>query len=132
MKKSEEIRSLLSSFFRQVSEDQLEQARAVTGIGYMPRGTLSHIVDDQRYSLEDLVTLLLADSLIRQELIQEKDERIAELENLCAQQQRAIDAIADQGLKLRSLLTRIDPQQEAVSAFDILKNVAQRVESRDG
>lgn len=128
MNKSDEIKKLLASFFKQVSAEQLEQARAVTGLGYLPRGSLQHLFDDQRFSLEDLVTLLLADSMVRQEELKIKSERIAELEALCSQQHRAIDQIANQSIRLRALIAKIDPEQDALSSFDILKNIASHVD----
>jgi len=128
MNKSQEIKALLSSFFQQLSAEQMEQARAITGIGYLPRGTLHHLLDDQKYSLDDLVTFLLAESVHRQEELRLKSERIAELETFCAQQQRAIDDIANQSLKLRALIDRINPDSSDFSSFDVLKGIAKRVE----
>ncbi|MEO9650171.1 MAG: hypothetical protein ABJ360_03645 [Roseobacter sp.] len=128
MKKLEEIKYMLSSFFRQVTPEQMDQARAKTGIGYIPRGTLNQLLDDQSYSIEDLVILLLADTVTRQKELENKSERLAQLETLCSRQQKAIDDIANQSFKLRSLVAKISPDQEAISSFDILKNVVQRVE----
>ena len=132
MNKISDVKALLSSFFGTISLDQIEQARAITGVGCLPRGTLSHLLDDQSYSLEDLVTLLLADTLVRQEDLKQKSERLAELETLCSYQQRAIDDIADQSLKLRALIANLDPDQAPLSSFDVLQSIAQKVEHRAG
>lgn len=129
-RKSKHIRALLTTFFDQVTEEQMQAARAKTGIGHLPRGVLNHLLDDQRYSVEDLVTLLIADAMVRQDTLREKSERLAALETHCADQQRAIDDIADQSLKLRALMSRLFPDQDPVAPFDILKNAALNVEPR--
>ncbi|MFK7764563.1 MAG: hypothetical protein AB8B62_14985 [Roseobacter sp.] len=130
MSKFTEIKSLLSSFFKQITPKKMEEARAITGIGHLPRGTLNQLLDDQPYSIEDLVTLLLADAVVRQGDLESKSERLASLETLWAHQQKAIDDIANQSFKLRSIVAKLAPDQEAVSSFDVLKSVAQRVEDR--
>lgn len=130
MSRFTEIKTLLSSFFRQITPEKMEEARAITGIQHLPRGTLSHLLVDQSFSVEDLVTLLLADAAVRQGELESKSERLASLEALCSHQQKAIDDIANQSFKLRSIVAKLAPDQEAVSSFDILKSVAQRVEDR--
>jgi hypothetical protein len=132
MKNTEEIQALLSSFFDQVTPEKVEQARQVTGIAQLPRGTLAQLLASQSYGAEDLVTLLLADAMVRQEALSNETARADQLEHLCRQQRQAIDNIADQSLKLRRLIAPLLPDGEQVSAFDMLKDIAARTDKAGG
>lgn len=128
MNKSEEIKRLVASFAEQVTPERLQQARAISGIGHLPAGTLQDLLRDQSFSVDDLVAMLLSGWMIQGEELRRSGQRVAELEGICTHQKLAIDKIADQSTRLRLLVASISPNQQAVSSFDILKHIAVRVE----
>ena len=128
MDKPEEIKRLVASFAEQVTPESLQQARSISGIGHLPAGTLQDLLKDHCLSVDDLVAMLLSGWMIQGEELRRSGQRIAELEDLCTHQKLAIDKIADQSIRLRSLVAAISPNTVAVSSFDILKNIVVRVE----
>jgi len=128
MEHSDEIKRLIASFAEQITPERLEEARAISGIGFMPAGTLDVLLKDHDFSVDDLVTLLLSGWMLQGEELKQQLNRVSELEDLCSHQQQAIDKIADQSTRLRSLVAKISPENEALSSFDMLKGIAQRVE----
>lgn len=116
--------ALLAALSDQLTEESVAEARKRCGIAHMQRGVLTELIKDQPFSVEDIVTVLMSGWVLQSEEIR----RLSELEDVCEQQRRAIDEIANQSLRLRALLGVIVPDEETVSPFDILKNVAARVE----
>lgn len=128
MDKPEEIKRLVASFAEQVTPERLQQARAISGMGHLPGGTLQDLLKDHCLSVDDLVAMLLSGWMIQGEELRRSGRRVAELEDLCMHQKRAIDKIADQSTRLRSLIAAVSPNTQAVSSFGILKDIAVSVE----
>jgi hypothetical protein len=128
MKNAEEIQALLATFFDQVTPEKVQQAREVTGIAQLAPGTLAQLLASRSYGAEDLITLLLADAMVRQEALNDEMARTEQLEKLCSHQRQAIDKIADQSLKLRRLIAPLLPDNEQVSSFDMLKDIVERTD----
>lgn len=124
-----DAKKLLESLSRQLDQDRLAEMRRVSGVGYLPPGVLTDLVQDQPYSVEDIVTVLLSGWTIRSMESERSAQRISELEALCQEQQKAMDLIADQATRLRFLLNSVSPDDAHVSPIDMLKSIAARAES---
>lgn len=131
MSKPTDAQALLAALSDQLTTENIAEARRLGGIAHFERGALTDLIKDQAFCVEDIVTLLMSGWVVQADEIKRLNGRVAELENIRDQQCRAIDDIANQSLRLRSLLGSLLPDQEAVSSFDMLKNVAAGVD-QDG
>jgi hypothetical protein len=108
----------------QLTEDRLAEARRLSGVGFLPPGTLTELVQDEPFSVEDIVMMLLSGGVLQTEDIKLKAARISELEDLCNLQRQSIDGIADQATRLSFLVGSVFPNESPVSSLDMLKKIA--------
>lgn len=126
MKNFNDAKELVAGLSAQLSEERLAEVRSISGIGFLPAGSLSELVVDQPFSVEDIVTVLLSGWILQQEEIKLNAEKISELEDQGRQQQLAFDEVIEQATRLRLLLSSLVPDREAVSSVDLLKQIAAR------
>lgn len=126
MKNINDAKELVAGLSAQLSEERLAEVRSISGIGFLPAGSLSELIADQSFSVEDIVTVLLSGWILQQEEIKLNAEKISELEDQGRQQQLAFDEVIEQATRLRLLLSSLVPDREAVSSVDLLKQIAAR------
>lgn len=117
-------KTLLASLSAQLTPELLAEARGKGKIDYLPPGILTELTKGQPFTVEDIVTLVLAGWISQKEEIQDKEARISTLEYLCNHQQNSIDSIVNQTVLLRNLLGPVLPKKDRVSPVDILKEIA--------
>ncbi|MDW3222095.1 MAG: hypothetical protein R8G34_04295 [Paracoccaceae bacterium] len=124
MKKFNDAKELVAGLSDQLSEERLAEVRSVTGIGHLPPGSLTELVADEAFSVEDIVTMLLSGWILQQEEIRLSAEKVSQLEDQARQQSLAFDEIADQATRLRVLLSSVLPDRAPVSSVELLKQIA--------
>lgn len=122
----DQVKQLVANLSVQLTEERMAEVRSLSGIGCLPPGSLTQIVEDQPFSIEDIVTVLLSGWILQTEEIKLNLERISELEDLFSLQKRSIDGIADQTTRLRVLLSSLSQDENPVSPVDMLKHIAAR------
>lgn len=117
-------KELIAAFLTELTEERLAEARRHSGIGYLPPGALAELVKDQPFSAEDIVTILHCGMVLQRKDNQINAARVTELEDICSRQQKSIDDIADQAMRLRSLFGSVLPDRNPASPLEMLKEVA--------
>jgi uncharacterized coiled-coil protein SlyX len=111
---------------RGLTRDDLEALRQKAGLERLPEGSLADALSERGFSVEDLVTLLMA-ALVEKNLdVQTQAREIDRLNGLCREQRKAIDQIADQAGRLKSVLVSLDPDRARGGAMEHLKALAEK------
>ena len=124
MKEFTDAKRLVANLSAQLTKERLAEVRCLSGIGYMPPGSLEQSIEDETFSMEDIMTVLLSSSMLQTEEIKLKEQRISELEDLCNFQRKSINEIADQAIRLSFMVGSIFPNEAPVSPFDMLKKIS--------
>jgi hypothetical protein len=124
MAEEDPSRTVAAELTRGLTRDDLDVLRRRAGLAPLPAGSLSSAVAEHGFSVEDLVTLLMAALVEKSDEAGRQAREIERLKGLCRDQMKAIDLIADQTARLKSVLAALDPNHPAGAAMDHLKALA--------
>jgi hypothetical protein len=114
-------RTVAAELTRGLTRDDLDALRRKAGLEPLPEGSLSDALLEHGFSVEDLVTLLMAALIEKNNDALEKAREIERLSGLVRDQTKAIDLIADQTARLKTVLLALDPKHRSMSAMERLK-----------
>lgn len=109
MSQTNPSRTVAAELTQGLTRDDLEALRKRAGLESLPDGSLSRALAEHGFSVEDMVTLLMAALVEKSNEAKAKDDELHSLRELCHSQEKAIDQIYDQTVRLKSLLTAICP-----------------------
>ncbi|MFW5655703.1 MAG: hypothetical protein ACOCTP_02450 [Roseicyclus sp.] len=114
-------RIVVAELTRGLSHGDLDVLRRNAGLEHLPEGSLSAALAEHGFTVEDLVTLLMATLVEKSDQTARQAREIHRLNGLCRDQLKAMDRIADQTVRLRRVLAALDPQRPTARAMDQLK-----------
>jgi hypothetical protein len=117
-------KTVAAELTRGLTRDDLDVLRRRAGLRSLPAGSLSSAVAEHGFSVEDLVTLLMAALVEKSDEAARHAREVERLKGLCREQMKAMDQIADQTTRLKSVLAALDPNQPAGAAMEHLKALA--------
>lgn len=125
MSDSHPSRTVAAELTRNLTRDDLEALRRRAGLESLPEGSLSDALVEHGFSVEDMVTLLMAALVEKSNEVRDQAREIDRLNRLCREQVRAIDQIADQTSRLKSVLKRFGSDARSESAMDNLRSLVE-------
>jgi hypothetical protein len=125
-------RAVAAELTEGLTRADLDALRRRAGLEPLPEGSLAVALADHGFSVEDLVTLLMAALVEKTDEAGRQAREIDRLNGLCREQMRAMDQIADQAARLKSVLAAIDPDPSAGGAMERLKALADSPARRPG
>lgn len=114
-------RTVAAELTRGLTRSDLDVLRRKAKLDPLPDGSLIEALAEHGFSVEDLVTLLMAALVEKSEEATRHSREADRLKGLCREQMKAIDQIADQTARLKSVLAALDPDHQAGAAMDRLK-----------
>lgn len=114
-------RTVAAELTRNLTRDDLEALRQRAGLESLPEGSLADALVEHGFSVEDMVTLLMAALVEKSNEVRNQAREIERLDRLCREQVKAIDQFADQASRLKSVLTRLGPSRKSETVMDTLR-----------